>query len=649
MANGTEYAIEIGARLSGVSGAASALDQLSAKLTASGEAAKAAQAAVDAGQAKYNALEKAADQAAKALERAGLKTSGSVPADLKQKADAASAALRAEASALDQLKSKAQAAAAAHEELARDVKAAETAVRKESEAMANATAFDQGTGKVGKMASALGNLGGPLGAVGQQAFGVVNTFQELTGAMGATAGAVAGGLVVVAALTAALVALGAALVVAAAKTAIWAVGLADTKRNAELTLEALKRSSDTFAEFGGMLPGIARDFGLSLDAVIGLAKSLEDTKVAAADMPAVLRAIAMAEAALPGEAAKWVAELKKGKMTATEVAQAIERKFGGVVAKKMLAIGAQTARLKKNISDTFGGLQIEPFLVALSKLIGMLDQSTASGRFVKKVFEGMFQPLVDAGTKAIPLVRAAILGLAIGAVKIYIAFKPAIQALREFFGAGDSSKLPSALEVALFLGKALAATIGVVAVAIAAVGVAIATPIKFFFQLYGVATQTWESIKAGAAAAVAFLSSFSLSDIGAQMVQGLADGITGAGNKVLTALGGVVQTAISNAKSMLKIGSPSKLFAEMGGQVAAGFAGGIEGGTGDAKSALSSLVEPPDAGGGGARGGGNRYVINITAPEGTAEGIAIAVREVLLDVLEGDAIQIGAAEPEPAT
>ena len=64
--------------------------------------------------------------------------------------------------------------------------------------------------------------------------------------------------------------------------------------------------------------------------------------------------------------------------------------------------------------------------------------------------------------------------------------------------------------------------------------------------------------------------------IGSNIVQGIANGITGAASTVVSAITGAVGDAISAAKSLLGIASPSKLFKKFGRYTMEGFAIGID-------------------------------------------------------------------------
>lgn len=662
MADSTQYLIELAARFDGGDTAIGQLTQMAERLSGTGSAAatfdaalgrtKAAlqetsaaslQASADLaqGEAKYAQLERAAVKAAAALERAAMK--GKATPELEQRAQAAASALRGEATALDQLRARAAAAAAEHSKMTGAMKNLEAAAKAEAKALALADAQATGTGKLNEMAEGLGRLGGPMGTVGQQVLGLFEGMGKLGGSLGTATGALAGAAVGVAALAAAVVALGVAAATAVVKVAVWAVGLADARRNAALATEALSKTHASLANIGQVLPKVASGTTLAAADLQELSKQLAAAGVSAADMPAALRAVALAEDALgKGGASQMIEDLKAGKKTIAETAAEAESKFGGIVAKKLLSLDAQAARLKKNFGETFGGLKIEGLLEALAKLVALFDQNTAMGKTLKAVFEGLFQPLIDATTKAIPVVEAFVLGIAIGGLKIAIAMKPAVREIKALFGAGEDDSLTGALDIALFLGKALAAAIGTVVVGIGLFAGALAAPVVGFMRLYGAGYVAWESVKAGAAAAVAYLESVSLGDIASNMIQGLADGITGGASKVVEAMRSVVTSAIKTATTLLDSHSPSRVFEQLGKYTTEGFAQGVTSSAGEAQSAMQSMVAPPAVAAGAAGGGGNTFQITVNASGGDAEEIARAVRRVVLDILEGNVIQLGA-------
>ena len=67
-------------------------------------------------------------------------------------------------------------------------------------------------------------------------------------------------------------------------------------------------------------------------------------------------------------------------------------------------------------------------------------------------------------------------------------------------------------------------------------------------------------------------------ELGSEIVWGIADGIAGAWLDFRIWLFELFDDLIDSLKSILGIGSPSKVFAAIGGQLAAGLAAGIAGG-----------------------------------------------------------------------
>jgi phage-related protein len=111
------------------------------------------------------------------------------------------------------------------------------------------------------------------------------------------------------------------------------------------------------------------------------------------------------------------------------------------------------------------------------------------------------------------------------------------------------------------------------------------------------------------------------SGIGRAIVNGLKAGITGAWEALLAQIRSLASMLPQVVKDRLGIRSPSRVFAQLGGHVADGFALGIEGGTGGVRSAIGSMVDVGAVGARAAsraRGGGAplALTINVTAPEG---------------------------------
>jgi hypothetical protein len=645
---------------------------LSRSIDTAAAASTAANAALAAGNAEYKLLEQSANEAAKAVEKAAAGSKGVVDLGAYRAAVAASkqatSALQDHAGTLAKLEQAAKQATAEEKGLSTSLEN----TRKLAKAAADAENTHERSLK--KTAGALNGVGGPLGKLG----GAVLNLQDDFGDMSETLGS-SGASAVVAASAFASVALVVAVVTAAViagvtALAAWAIGLADARRSAGLTQQAVEALDPSIAALSGSFASITAQTGQTTPQLDALARSLEDAKVKAADMPEALRAAALAEAALgQGGSAKFLADIKAGKVAVSALSAEANSKLGGIVKKQMLGLTAQTATLKANIGQLFGGLNIDPVLSGLQKLVALFDENTAAGSAIKFLFESIFQPLINQADKAATVIEAFVLGFLIGLTKLYIAVKPAIKAVSEFLGlnAPDLSDtlaavtkageyLVPAFVVAAAIFAAFAVAIGVTVAAVVGIQVAIYSMVAAVVYA-GVAVV--QGIQGAWQAVTAYLDGIipGLGQVGTQIMQGLANGIAAAAGLPLQAITGAVSGAISGAKSLLGIHSPSKVFADIGGYTAEGFAQGVDEGAPEAQTSLASMVSPSSAqdalsgnvGGsapasGGASSGGG-VVINLQGAQLTFQGVKDGpdsierFGEMLTDYLEQDAAAAGGA------
>jgi phage-related protein len=114
-----------------------------------------------------------------------------------------------------------------------------------------------------------------------------------------------------------------------------------------------------------------------------------------------------------------------------------------------------------------------------------------------------------------------------------------------------------------------------------------------------------------------YFQSHSLSEIGTEMINGLVGGLKAAGHLVLETLTNIVTGAVKGVKKYLGIASESKLMkAEVGYELGAGTAGGLDKSRGEVSDAAEGMVEAGVKGAKGATGGassgpaGNVYEFN---------------------------------------
>jgi len=641
-----QFIIDIAAQMSGLDPTVAGLDSLSSELSGISKDSAAfsdaitdlgsqldgvkaasleANAALADGATEYRQLERAATMMAKRAEKAALKNAGIIPADLKAKSDAAAASVNAFAGKLGKLEKEAFAAAAAEKKLVKQLGDVRTL-----QGHVNRT-FARSSEDVSKLQSGFAAMGGPLGRLGQQASQPIKAFADLRQVIGGTRAAMIVGVIGVAALAAAIVVLTAVMVAGVVAAAAYTVKLGDMRRSAGLAKEAFDAMNPAIA--GLDYAGLSRDTGVASDKLQGLAKALRDAKVAADDLPAALRAAALAEKA-GGGAASFIADLKAGKLSVQEFAAVTEQKLGGVVARQMLGLEAQGTRFKANVGGLFGGLNIEPALKGLRTLVALFDENTAAGKAIKLVFETIFKPLIDNAQNAAYFVEAFAIGFLIGITKMYIAVKPVIRAIADFFGFEDTSladvltlaKNAGELAFKVFLVGAAIFTLvaGAIAVVVAAVvGLAAFVAGALYIAIknvIGVVTGLWEVftllaptlkqawadfVKWGAETLAAVSEAFeavseSVTVFAAEFPATISQSITDAvawfsslPSRALTALqslGPMLLGLFSQAWAMVTGFLSGVSLADLGKQLIQGLASGITAGVGAVVSAVKNAV-----------------------------------------------------------
>lgn len=295
---------------------------------------------------------------------------------------------------------------------------------------------------------------------------------------------------------------------------------------------------------------------------------------------------------------KVEAQLKAGKITAdqgiTAMNTVMERKFGKLAASKLLGFDEQIAKAKENVGVLFKDVKIEPFLQALSKVTGLLDQNTTTGRVLKGVLTESMSAFFGAAAAALPYVKQFLIGLAIAGLKIYIAMKPAIEQLKALLGVEDTGSkegLDAMAEAGKVVGGIIAAVVGAGLFVLATAGAAIYSTWQLVsapFYAAGAAISFISSAVTGAfAAAQSYLENASWGQIATDLIAGFVAGISGGTGMVVQAIAAMGGAAMSALKAQLGIASPSKVFAAYGGFTAEGFAGGID----KKQSAIAKSVE----------------------------------------------------------
>lgn len=571
---GTDFTINIDAPADSALSAASAIDRLAAAIDIAKASSEAAEVALAAGETAYARAVAAADKAAKAVERLG------------QQADAQRGKLAA-AMEVGDIAGAARAAAKL-----------EDLNRKQADATAKATAA---TAAMNAEAASLDKLRAAAAGAGNSQAALSKQMEQ-----------------------------------ARAKTAALAKSAGSGKVN-EIA-EGLGKLGGPLGTAGQKVFGLADGFN-KLGASLGSAGPYVAMAVALVAIAAGAAAAAAGIIAATAAVLKFAVANADAARTARLLEEQAKGGAAGLAAtqKLTLSLDAQTKRLKDNVGKIFsvGEKPLERFLTALSKLGDLFDENTASGNAIKVVFQSLFNPLLDGITELIPKLVAGFIQFEILVLKALIRIKPFGSTILEVakYAGILAAVVAGALAVGISAWIAGFTLLAAVAAGVIAAVVGLVAGILYvgsLFASFGAAI--YSGVGAGLAwlsakfdETLAWLSSLSLSQIGTDLILGLVDGIMGSAQAVVGAITGVVNGAIGAAKSALGIASPSKVFAEIGMNTAAGMAGGVDDGTEQVQGSLESLVAPPAAAGGApvTAAGGDSTAISTSTTGGATYIVTI--------------------------
>lgn len=360
---------------------------------------------------------------------------------------------------------------------------------------------------------------------------------------------------------------------------------------------------------GGKLRGIAEEavktgrIVLSKQALLGTGVGLEDVADALAKKAKV--SFTTAKAALQSGTVKVGAALEA-------LDAAVSKKLGGIAKKQAIGLDVQLSRLHDNVGKLFAGLNMEPLLEGMADFLSIFDQSTVSGQSLKAALQAIAIPLIDGLKILMPLGKAFFQGMIIGALQVAIVLLKVRNYLRDTFGgskggidavgAALTAGKVAAIGMAIGLGVVLLALVGIVAIGALLAAVFLGPIVAVGYGLYKLGA----TIVGAFTTAKTFLMGLDFGAVASNLIAGLVNGITSGAAWVIDAIKGLGTSAIKALESVLRIGSPSKAFAQLGAFTAQGFAQGVDAGAPEVNRSVSELVQTPAAraSSGGKTGGG---------------------------------------------
>lgn len=414
-----------------------------------------------------------------------------------------------------------------------------------------------------------------------------------------------------------------------ARAGLEAIGLALAR--AELTGRALELAFSAVAttaavmgsQAGSIIQGIAERAKVAKKFVLG-AFDLKGTGLKIADVAQALAGrLKISFQAAMGAIQNGQVGMEVGLAALDD---AVQKKFGAVAAKMKLALPAQLDKARDDLGRLFKDVKIEPFLVGLQSILGLLDENTATGQALKTVFEVMLNPLAAGFGEIAPYVKTFLKGAIVGALMLTIALLSLKNELKQTFAGVDVG-----------IGMADVFTAGGAAVMFLAQG---------FIVAAGAALRLVQGVMAivGVVSAV----SGALSAIGANVGQSLASGMAAAKGAVMAAAQDLAAAIPGPIKKLLGIASPSRLLTAFGRFSGQGLVKGIKDTTPAVEDAATDMAQAPAnavqrAGaqapaGGAARAGGARGLViqtlNIIGVQGAEQLQDDGFLDKLVDALE---------------
>jgi hypothetical protein len=435
---------------------------------------------------------------------------------------------------------------------------------------------------------------------------------------------------------AAFAAFAVAIVATTVKLASFALEAAGAAKAEGLMLQAAAIDGGTavatFDQLSAAVGEVARGVPIARGEVAKLGEQLARAGVAGADFQASLEALAITQS-VGGDTGNLLAQLKAAKAAGQSLdalASKVKAKYGAVIGGQMASVAIQLTKAKESFARLFVGVNIDPFVKAFSAIASLLDDSTASGKALKAIFEAILNPLFDGIGKLEPFFTGFLKGLVIGALLLTIAFLKVRNALRDTFG-GDIVGQIDWLKTGLYAGVIV---VGALAGIFAVLALAVAGAVAPFYLLYKIAKGVWD-----------FFANTEWSQIGTNIVSGIVSGLTAGAANMLATVRNLANGAVDTFKGALGIHSPSTVFAEAGRNTVEGYSQGVDEGAPAANAALAGMVSVPNAdapakASTSKAGNTNTFTFNIQSTD--AKGAAVEVRKMLTDFFEGEAIILGA-------
>lgn len=321
-----------------------------------------------------------------------------------------------------------------------------------------------------------------------------------------------------------------------------------------------------------------------------MGKSVEDLmKMDITKLPIDKLIAAMQEAFLASQKAGKTGEVAADKIRSswTGALDAMKARFGNLVYDLADRLGPTINKTITSIMKKFDGFDLGGILDKVVEffegVMGEADKIDLS-KILDSVGEGIKDAL-NIAKKLLPVLSAAFKGLFGGFLGGMDIMGPTDDLMTIL---NDKSKLEGLKTTFAGIGTA-------VGVAAAAVVKGITTIMEAMAEIGNIANtiKGWLSGVEGSITGSQGGMGAAAAGLGVAIVKGLIGGITGNTGMVMDAVRSIATNAVNAGKGALGISSPSRVFAEMGAQTAAGFSQGINAGAPDVGRTVDSMLSTP--------------------------------------------------------
>lgn len=535
---------------------------------------------------------------------------------------------------------------------------------------------------VKQLVAAAGQTRGPLGDM-------VRQLSAAKGLLGA--GVMAAGLL---AIAAGMLALTAAALGCVAALASYALQQADARRSDMLRLEGLskwrnywlemvtgqRRAADSAGFLQQQIDRVAASSPLARARIGEMTSELYKAGLRGGRLQQALEGLATTEAAQGQEAgAIFKARVMGAYLYGTSIKKLSEdakARLGGVVKAQMLSLGVQQQKLRESINHLFDGLKIEKLLEGLSKITELFSTSTESGRALKAILEVTLQPLLDSAGTGAPLLKRFFQGIIIAALHLAIVALKVRNVLRDMFGGKDQLKGFDVQKAAIYGGIAVFGALAtIVIVTTGALLLMVGAMAAVTYGAYKM-VEPFAKVMVKGAELAAWVFKTDWLVLGTTITGGIAAGIKAGAGAVMQAMRDMGSDAIKAFKTKLGIASPSKVAMAATAEVPRGSVKALDAGRSKVRASAQRLAAATEEGlragsarvstqgdsvpaaarapmaaapaaARGAKATTNTFTFgDVIVPGGAGqspEALKAMMRQVLEDMLEGAAIQMGAA------